>query len=203
MLSTVAIDVYMKIDQVMIKNILGNEPAGIYAVAVKISEVWYFIPALICTSLFPSIVSAVYTNKELFEGRMKKLYFLMFWLSVGIAIAINIMAHTIITTLFGNAYIGAVTTLQIYIWAGVAVFLRYPSSQYLTASNLTKISFYNTLLGAAVNVILNIILIPKVGISGAAIATLISYTIATFGIFLFKESRSHGILLLKAIINYK
>jgi O-antigen/teichoic acid export membrane protein len=75
--------------------------------------------------------------------------------------------------------------------------------QYIIAGNLTKISFYNTLIGVIINVILNIILIPKMGINGAAIATLISYTMATFGIFFFKESKSQGLLMLKSIINYK
>ena len=62
MLSAVAISIYMDIDQVMIKNMLGNEQAGIYAVAVKLSEVWYFIPGIICASLFPAIINAKKTH---------------------------------------------------------------------------------------------------------------------------------------------
>jgi O-antigen/teichoic acid export membrane protein len=203
MLSTVAIGIYMKMDQVMIKNMLGNEQAGIYAVAAKLSEVWYFIPMLICTSLSPSIIRAFNTQKELFEKRMSKLYFLMFWLSAGIASLITLFSHLIIKILFGQAYIGAVFTLQIYVWAGIAVFLGVAVNQYLLAKNLTRISFYNTLIGAIVNIILNIILIPKIGINGAAIATLISYTLATFGVFFFRESKEQGWLILKSIINYR
>jgi O-antigen/teichoic acid export membrane protein len=202
-LATVAIGIYMKIDQVMIKNMLGNEQVGIYAVAVKLSEVWYFIPTLICTSLFPSIIQSLNTDIELFNQRMKKLYSLMFWLSIGIASIVTIFSYPIIKILFGQAYIQGATSLQIYVWAGVAVFLGVAMSQYLIAKNLTKISFYNTLLGAMVNIILNIILIPKMGIGGAAIATLISYTLSTFGVFIFKESRDQGLLILKSIINYK
>lgn len=202
-LSSIAISIYMKIDQVMIKNILGNEQAGVYAVAVKLSEVWYFIPSLICTSLSPAIIKSVTINKELFENRLKKLYFLMFWISFSIASTTTILAYPIIKILFGTAYIGAITTLQIYVWAGIGVSLGVAVSQSLLANNLTKISFYNTLLGAIINIILNIILIPKFGINGAAIATLISYTISTFGIFFYKKSRHQGFLILKSIINYK
>jgi len=203
MLSSIAISIYMRIDQVMIKNILGNEQVGIYAVAAKLSETWYFIPMLICTSLSPTIINAFKVSKEFFESRMKKLYFLMFWLSFSIALITTILAYPIVRILFGIAYVDAVTTLQIYVWAGVGVSLGITLGQYLLVNNLTKISFYCTLLGALVNIILNIILIPKIGINGAAIATLVAYMLATFGIFFFDASRKHGILILKSIINYK
>jgi O-antigen/teichoic acid export membrane protein len=202
MLSIVAVGIYMKIDQVMIKNMLGNEQVGIYAVAVKLSEVWYIIPAIICTSLFPSIVQSMNTDEELFRKRMKKLYSLMFWISFLIAIFITGFASLIINILFGSAYAGAVTSLQIHVWSGISVFWGIAMGQYLLACNLTKISFFTTLFGAITNIILNIIFIPNIGINGAAIATLISYTIATFGILFFKESRNQGMLILKSIINY-
>lgn len=203
MLSTVAVGIYMKIDQVMIKNMLGDEQAGIYAVAVKLSEAWYFIPAIIGTSLFPSIVISMKTNKVLFESRIKRLYFFLFWISFVIALFTSILAYPIIKILFGDMYIESVTTMQIYSWASLAVFLSYPLNQYLIARNLTKISFYNTLIGSLVNIILNIILIPKIGIVGAAIATLISYTVATFGVFIFKQTREQGVLMLRSIFKYR
>lgn len=203
MVSIAAIGIYMKIDQVMIKNMLGNEQSGIYAVAVRISEIWYFIPMLICASLSPAIMNAFKSSKELFEKRMKKLYFLMFWLSFSIASITTVLAYPIVKILFGTPYLGAVATLQIYVWAGISVFLGYALSQYLVSKNLTKITFYNTSLGVLINVILNIILIPKIGISGAAIATLLSYSISTFGIFFFKESKNQGFLMLKSIMSYK
>jgi O-antigen/teichoic acid export membrane protein len=203
MLSSVAIGIYMKIDQVMIKNILGNEPAGIYAVAVRLSEAWYFIPMLICTSLSPAIIRAKSISKELLENRMKRLYFIMFWLSLIIAFLTTVFAYLIIKTLFGNPYLGAITTLQIYVWAGIGVSLGIAVGQYLLVNNLTKISFYCTSLGAGMNVILNIILIPILGINGAAIATLFSYMIATFSVLFFKQSSGQGLLIIKSIIAYK
>lgn len=79
MLSGVAVTVYMDIDQIIVKHMLGNESAGVYAVAVKLSEVWYFIPGVIAGALFPAIVNAKKVGQELYEARLKKLYFLMFW----------------------------------------------------------------------------------------------------------------------------
>lgn len=124
----------------------------------------------------------------------------MFWASFSIASIITVLAYPIIKILFGIPYLGAVTTLQIYVWACIAVFLGVAIAQYMLAKNFTKISFYNTVLGALINVILNTILVPKIGINGAAIATLISHTIATFGVFIFKEPRNQGLLIIKSII---
>ena len=202
MLSSIAITIYMKIDQVMIKNMLGNEEAGIYAVAVKLSEVWYFIPGIICTSLFPSIVNAMKTSKQLFENRLKKLYSLMFWISFLAASFTTVFSYVIIKILFGNPYLGAITTLQIYVWAGIGISLGLALGQYLLVNNLTKIFFYNTTFGALANIILNLILIPKMGIAGAAISTVFSYTVATLGIFIFKETRPHLTLIIKSINPY-
>ncbi|MEI6191059.1 MAG: flippase [bacterium] len=203
MLSSIAIGIYMKIDQVMIKNMLGNEQAGIYAVAVKLSEVWYFIPSVVCASIFPAIINSLTVSKEFFESRLKKLYSLMFWLSFLIAIFITIFSYPIIKILFGDLYLGAVTTTQIYVWAGIGVSLGIAINQYLLAQNLTKISFYATLIGAIVNIILNIILIPKIGINGAALATLLSYILSTFAVLFFKKSSDQGLLILKGVLNLK
>ena len=203
MLSSVAIGIYMKIDQVMIKNMIGNEQAGIYAVAVKLSEVWYFIPSVICASVFPAIIKSLIVSKEFFESRLKKLYSLMFWIAFLIASFITIFSYPIVKILFGNSYLRAVTTTQIYVWAGISVSLGIVVGQYLLAQNLTRISFYTTIIGAIVNVLMNIILIPRVGINGAAFATLISYTFATFSILFFKKTKSQGLLILKGILNLK
>ena len=202
MLSTIAIGIYMKIDQVMIKNILGNEQAGIYAVAVRLAEVWYFIPNLICISIFPAIIKSLSVSRNLFEERIKRLYFLMFWISFSAATLTTILAYPIIKIFFGLPYISAVPTLQIYVWAGISVSLNMAIGQALFANNLTRISFYTTVLGAIVNIILNVVLIPMLGITGAATATLFSYTLAMLSVFIFKKSRIHGSLILKSLISF-
>jgi len=198
MLSGIAISIYMKIDQVMIKNMLNTEAVGNYAVAVRISEVWYFIPMAITGSLFPAIVNAKKISEKLYYERLQKLYDLMTWLAIGIALPITFLANDIINLLFGIQYQEAAGVLRIYVWAGVFVFLGVASSQYLLAENYTRISFLKSLTGAIVNVILNIILIPKFKINGAAIATVISYFVSVFLIVLIPKTNKNSILMLKS-----
>ena len=198
MLSGIAISIYMKIDQVMIKNMLDARAVGNYAVAVRLSEVWYFIPMAITNSVFPAIINAKKISEKLYYERLQKLYDLMTWLAIGIALPIMLLSNNIIKLLFGAQYQSASAVLKIYVWAGIFVFLGVASSKYLIAENYTKISFLNSITGAIVNVILNIILIPKFGINGAAIATVISYFVSVFLIILIPKTYKNSVLMLKS-----
>ena len=175
--------IYMRIDQVMIRNMMSDEAVGYYSAAVRICEAWYFIPVTLCISIFPAIVNSKNISVEIYNNRMQKLYDLLTWLAIGIAIPVTIFSAQIIQLLFGNEYSQASPVLTIYIWAGVSVFLNVASSQYLINENLTKLSFVRTFIGMVLNVVLNFILIPVYGIIGSAVATLISYTIVTFALF--------------------
>ena len=176
-LSGIVVMVYMRIDQIMIKNMMSEEAVGYYSAAVRICEAWYFIPVTLCNAIFPAIVNAKNVSTEFYNNRMQKLYDLLTWLAIGIAVPVTIFSDQIIQLLFGNEFSSAAPVLTIYIWAGVAVFLGVASSQYLINENLTKLSFIRTLIGMILNVVLNLILIPLYGIIGSAVATLISYSL--------------------------
>lgn len=197
-LSGIAISIYMKIDQVMIKNMLDAKAVGNYAVAVRISELWYFIPIAITGSLFPAIVNAKKISEKLYYERLQKLYDLMTWLAIGIALPIMLLSNNIVKLLFGIQYQQAAGVLRIHVWATVFVFLGVATGKYLVVENYTKISFLKSITGAIVNVILNIILIPKFKINGAAIATVISYFVSVFLIILLPKTYENSILMLKS-----
>ncbi len=179
-LSGIVISIYMKIDQVMIKEMLGSESVGLYSVAVKLSELWYFIPLAMVGSLFPAIISAKKRGEGFYLIRLQKLYDLMVWMAIAIALPMTFFSDWIIELLFGNAYLKAGSVLMIHIWTGVFVFLGLAFGKHLITENLTKKSFYRTLLGAVLNVALNYILIPLYGIQGAAIATLLGQFSANY-----------------------
>lgn len=200
MLSGAAITIYMKIDQVMITNMLGSTENGLYSAAVKLSEIWYFIPALICSSIFPSIMQAKNNNPVVYENRLKKLYSLMFYLSVGIAIIISLFSGIIVTSLFGNEYLESINVLKIHVWAGIGVFTGYAITQFIIVEEYYKIYLWMQLIGVLLNIILNIILIPRVGIMGSAIATAVSYILATSSIVLFKKTRKQFLVFLESIL---
>ena len=180
----------LKIDQVMIGSMLGNYEVGIYAAAVKLVEVWYFVPGIICTALFPAIINAKITGEELYKNRLKNFYILMAVIPIAMAIPVTIFAKPIIHIIFGSGYLEAVPILRIYIWSSVGVFLNYAIYHYLVSENFIKTIFWTNLLTMFINIILNIVLIPAYGIAGSAWATLISYAIPPLCVLIFIRQKS-------------
>ena len=188
--SGLVVMIYMRIDQIMIKEMLGEREVGLFSAAVRLSEVWYFIPMIITASLFPSIVNAKKRSEELYYTRLQRLYTIMVWLAIAIALPMTFLSDWLVTLLYGEAYREAGQVLMVHIWAGVFVFLGVASGSWLISENLQWIAFYRTFSGAIINIILNFVLIPIYGLIGAAIATVIAQTMAAFAFdILTKKTR--------------
>ncbi|MBD2077879.1 flippase [Phormidium sp. FACHB-592] len=199
-LSSLAIMVYMRIDQLMLAQQVGNQEVGIYSAAVRLAEVWYFIPMAIVSSTFPSIMEARQISETIFYERLQKLYRLMALLAYTVAIPTTFLAEPIIKLLFGATYEKASPMLAILIWTGLFVNLGVARSSFLTVMNWTKLHLLTVLLGCGLNIILNYILIPSYGGIGSAIATFTSYLCATYlACFLHKSLFKTGSMLTKAM----
>jgi len=180
-ISGLAVAVYMKIDQIMLGKMVGSEALGIYSAAVKVSELWYFIPLALASSFFPSIIrSREYKSKEVYNKRIQAFFDLMAGSAYLIVIPLVLIAPKLINTLFGPEYAEAGKILQVHIWAYLFVSLEVARRQWLMVENMTKFTMFATILGAVVNIGLNLLLIPKYEGLGSAWATLISYAIAGF-----------------------
>ncbi len=189
MLANAAAFIYLRIDQVMIGHFLDQRAVGIYAVAVKFAEIWYFLPMVICASLFPAIVKAKAMSLSFYYKRLKNFYALMTIVAFSVAIPTVILAPWAVPFIFGTEYTNAVPILQIYIWSGIGLYLGWAVTQYLINENKGKKLFIIHLSALMFNVILNIILIPRVGLTGAAWTTLLSYLILPTIILLQKRKK--------------
>lgn len=174
LLSGMAIMIYMKIDQIMLGQMIGDDAVGIYSAAVRVSEVWYFIPMMITASVFPAILEAKKCSEVQYYQRLQYLYDLMVWLSLAVALPMTFMSTPIVTLLFGEAFATSGPVLAIHIWAAVFVFLGVASSQWFLAENRQVLSLQRTVFGAIVNIALNFLLIPEFGPIGAASATVLA-----------------------------
>ena len=193
--------IYLRIDQIMLGNMAGSQELGNYSVAVQISEAWYFIPMVICSSVLPVIVEAETISEELLYAHMQKLYNLMVLLGYMVAVPIAFFSRDIIHILFSSAYTEAGPLLAILIWAGVLSNLGSARHIFIVSKNLTRVNLMSTALGCAMNVLLNILLIPQYGAMGAVVATFISYWFAVHGsCFIFGSLRKTGGMITKALI---
>jgi O-antigen/teichoic acid export membrane protein len=114
----------------------------------------------------------------------------LFLFSSGTALLTFIFAPYIVYIVFGAGFLGAVPLLKIYIWSNIATALNAFTLNYLVIENKRKTIFISSFVGMALNVILNIILIPQYGSVGSAVATLVSYSSLFLFIFTVKGSKN-------------
>tara|TARA_A100001015_G_C15044862_1_gene742865 strand:- start:9286 stop:10605 length:1320 start_codon:yes stop_codon:yes gene_type:complete len=190
-LSGIVISIYMKIDQVMIKEILGVEAVGQYAAAVRLSEAWYFLPTVVVSSVFPAIINAKKVSEELYYSRLQKLYDLMAWMAILIAVPLTFLSDLVVEFLYGSAYTQAGGVLMVHVWAGIFVFLGVARGNWMITENLQRYSLIFLCIGVVVNISLNFFLIPLIGINGAAIATLLTQgTVILLPLFIQKTRKT-------------
>lgn len=185
LLSGIAAILYLKVDQIMLGVMLDDRAVGIYAAAARLSEVWYFVPAAIVTALFPHLIAKRATDTERYGLDVQKLNDLLFSLALLVALVVSVTAGWLLPAMFGKAYAESVPVLMVHIWAAILVFMRALLSKWLIVEGLLRLSLLTQVCGAVANVGLNYYLIPLYGPLGAAYATVISYTVAGYGVLFF------------------
>ncbi|MEX0685175.1 MAG: flippase [Balneolales bacterium] len=193
---------YMQIDQVMLKWLANSQEVGIYSVAARLSEAWYFIPALLVASLFPKLIELKDRDFHEFKNRLQQLFDLLFIIAFTLAVVITVISKPLISMLYGEAYESAALILSIHIWAGIFIFMRAVFSKWILVEDAIVFSLVTQGLGALSNFLLNLILIPYYEALGAAVATIISYAIASYiSLSLNKKTRVIFIMMTKSMIS--
>jgi O-antigen/teichoic acid export membrane protein len=191
--------VYTKIDQVMLGQMVGDHAVGIYSAATRISEIWYFIPVVIASSVFPSILEAKKNNNELYIERLQQLYVVMVLMSLAVIVPTALLSKYMIRIIYGNAYDESALILAIHVSGSVFFFLGVVTGKWFSAENRQILNLQRTLVGALVNVAMNYILIPDHGVLGAAAASVVSQFFVVFSLDYFqKETKLMFFMKLKA-----
>jgi PST family polysaccharide transporter len=202
--SGVIIMLYMRLDQVMIGEMLGDKFVGYYSISTRFTELWYFIPSIFVSSVYPSLINKYIDKGFAYSIACLKLLKTLFLLSFALAIFFTFFSDIIILTLYGAEYSPAAFTLKLSIWGGIFVFWGMAAGNFLVIENLSKHNFSKSLQGLILNIVLNLILIPKYGINGAALATLISQSYASFFYYVIhKETRHIFKLQAQSILIFK
>lgn len=202
-ISTILVSIYMRIDQIMIKEILGEYAVGIYSAAIKISECWYCIPILVSSSLFPAIMNAKKISNTLYLQRLQQLYIMMIWIAISIAIIVTLLNEQIVHFLYGTQYEAAKSILILHIWTSIFVFIGIIGSKWILSENLQIYANYFLIIGIIINFSLNLILIPTYGIIGSAISILISQIVSSYiAPALFKPTRLRFQMATKALFPF-
>ncbi len=199
-LSGLMITLYMRIDQVMLGSISTSKEVGIYSAAVRIAEMWYFVPMAIITSFKPVIMSNKNMGKEKYLISIQLLYSIVAYLGILFGLLTVMFSNTIVSILYGSEFKEAASILTLSVWAGTFAMLGSARSIWLLNEGLQKYTLVYTVVGLLINVTLNVILIPKMGAYGAAIGTLVAQVTNILVLFLFKKTKVSTIMILKSFI---
>ncbi len=192
--------VYGQTDKIMLKAMMNNEAVAMYSVAMTLAGAISIIPQALIEGFRPDIMKFRQDNMHMYRKRLKQLYACVFWICVMYCVGITVFAKWIVLFLYGEKYLAAVPALSLIVWYTTFSYFGAINSIYMVAENKSKWVQVTTLVGAITNVVLNALLIPVMGVVGAAMASLVTQIIANFALLYFiGPLRENFYLILQAV----
>lgn len=166
--------IYNRIDVVLITNILGYTQTGFYTAAYKFFDLLGFFPAVVAYALYP-VFATLMVKQQIADVRLMLEKYLRLMAAIALPMATGgmLLAGPIIRVLAGDQFIEASRVLAVIVWAPAILFL-YIVVNSLVISQLTKFATMITGANVVINIVGNLILLPRIGIMGAAIMTIVS-----------------------------
>jgi O-antigen/teichoic acid export membrane protein len=182
-LSVVAVGIYHRIDQVMLHKIVSDQALGPYVVAVQMVEQFSVFPVALVSSLFP-VLSQVSGQEDQFRHYLGVSYRFLMAVVFATCAVFTPIAGPLVDFVYGKQFHSSAALLVVLVWSEVPIFFGVVISNAIIAKNLQRYLPVSTVLGAVVNVVLNLAFIPRWGALGASWATVVSYCLASIFLFL-------------------
>lgn len=179
-ISSAAWVVYTRVDQVMLGTMLDAQAVGLYAAAVRLTEIANIVPMIITFSMVPLIMPLRADNKDLYQTKFQQVYDFAVGLMIVGAVLTLFIATDVVGILYGDAYAASASVLKIHVWTCVFIAMATVSGKYLLNEGLQKITMQRHLFGVCLNIPMNYVAIPLYGIEGAAGTSLISLAISNY-----------------------
>jgi PST family polysaccharide transporter len=198
-----AILVQARIDQLLLGQMLGNHDLGLYSAAVRVSEVFNFIPVVLVTSVFPAMLKTWKEDPALARKRLLDLYRLMTWISLAIAVPVSVFAGEIMSLLYGTRFLGAEGILAMFAWTRFLTAFGMARGIVIAAEGRFRFSMVCAVVGSALNVGLNILLIPHFGCIGSVAAMMLSFVVTTFVLdLLYPPMRPNFVAMIHGMVTF-
>jgi PST family polysaccharide transporter len=178
LLSGLSVMLYMKSDQVMLEWLRGPGDLGQYSVAVRVAESLYFLPVVLSNTFLPRIGCG--SGQFDSDPELRQLYRSAWLLGVGMTLASMLLLPPLVPLVFGDEFLPAEAALA---WLGPAAFAvatGCASGAWLNRQGHQKLIAQRSVIGALLNIVLNLLLIPRFGFVGAALATSVSYLASVY-----------------------
>ena len=187
-ISSLSVVLYMNVDCLMLRTMDSASEAGIYAVAARLSMVWYFLPVALGASFLPWLTKIYHDNPDRYQAALRRYFEINALLSYACVLVAFFTFPILINLLFGPKYHESLVVFKAHIFGVIFVFMGTARAQHLNLSQMHVFNMASTLLGLLINVGLNLYLIPLYSSFGAAISTVISFSVSAYlSSFLFPQ----------------
>ncbi len=170
--------IYSEMDRIMLGNICGDSEVAIYTTAYSVAMVWVFIPNAIMTSYRPAIMEGHATGTNYLE-RLRTLYSIIIWIGIAAGVGVMVLGPWFFSTFLRSEYLASLPSLYLLIWSTLFSHLSVARSTWLVCEGLNRYSELFPIWGVVVNLVLNSLLIPVWGATGASTATLVTQIVVT------------------------
>ena len=172
--------IMLNTDIIMLGWMRTTEEVGYYSSAQKIIFTLYILPTLIGAAAFPSWTRLANKDKQSFADLLEKTIKIVFLIAMPITVGGLIVGSEVMDLFFGPEYQSAALTFKVLL---LSLVINYPAAilgNALFAYDQQRYFILYGGIGALSNIILNFLLIPQLGIVGAAIATVVTQIISTY-----------------------
>ena len=180
LLTNLAQTVSRRLDVVLLAALATAPVAGSYAAAVRLAEIGYVLPMILLNAFFPRLTRLRTDDRLGYAREFHRFFVLLTWLGVAFAVVATVASTWIVARVYGPAFADAALPFAIYAWTAVLIGQHIARSQWLLLENLQMLGLAFTAAGAVINVLLNLLLIPRLGATGAAIAALAAHATALY-----------------------
>jgi O-antigen/teichoic acid export membrane protein len=197
-LTALAACVFHRIDQVILHRLVDATSVGRYAAAANLVELFNILPTAVMSSLFPLLVKYQHAP-EAFRSYVLQACRYLLMCAFGGCLVVTVAGKELMALLFGSSFYAAGDLAAILVWSELATFVTVVMTNVVLALGLQRFLPIATVVGAALNLGLNLVLIPRSGAVGAAWATVISYSAVAMVLSLGpREARPLALLAGKA-----
>lgn len=198
--SAILATIYGQTDRLMLESMVSTEAVAYYSVSLTLASAISILPTALIEGFRPEIFVQKEINEVLYKKRLSQLYGIVFWVCVLYCLFITFFAKEIILVLYGKKYLPAVSSLSLIVWYTSFSYFGAINNIYMISEKKSKWVQITTLVGALVNIVLNMLLIPQMGICGAALASLLTQVITNFILlYVIKPLRDDFFIVVKGI----
>jgi O-antigen/teichoic acid export membrane protein len=179
--AAVSVMVYVRIDQIMLNELLGDRELGFYSAALPLSQVWNVVPVVLTTSLAPYVARRKLEGEAPYRRALSDIFRLYAACGLAVSLVTSALAPWIVSILYGKTFVRSASVLSIHVLSNIFIYLGVAQNLWIVNERLGRLSLYKSLSGAVVSVVGNLLVIPRFGIVGCAVVYVLANFVSAVG----------------------